>query len=240
MKYKRILLKLSGEALKESCPNSIYGEESFKNILKAIKLLSSNGIEVAIVVGAGNIYRGKMASELGLERVPADFMGMLGTIINAISLSSALKGIGVESEVYSPISPIDEVVKLYNPADAIKSLESGKVVFLAGGTGKPYFTTDTAATLRAIETKCDAIFVAKNGVDGLYSDDPNVNPNAKFIKEITYDEILELKLQVMDLSAIELLLDKDIDIRIFSISDFSNFEKIAKGEEVGSVCRKGK
>ena len=240
MKYKRILLKLSGEALKESCPNSIYGEESFKNILKAIKLLSSNGIEVAIVVGAGNIYRGKMASELGLERVPADFMGMLGTIINAISLSSALKGIGVESEVYSPISPIDEVVKLYNPTDAIKSLESGKVVFLAGGTGKPYFTTDTAATLRAIETKCDAIFVAKNGVDGLYSDDPNVNPNAKFIKEITYDEILELKLQVMDLSAIELLLDKDIDIRIFSISDFSNFEKIAKGEEVGSVCRKGK
>lgn len=240
MKYKRILLKLSGEALKESCPNSIYGEESFKNILKAIKLLSSNGIEVAIVVGAGNIYRGKMASELGLERVPADFMGMLGTIINAISLSSALKRIGVESEVYSPISPIDEVVKLYNPTDAIKSLESGKVVFLAGGTGKPYFTTDTAATLRAIETKCDAIFVAKNGVDGLYSDDPNVNPNAKFIKEITYDEILELKLQVMDLSAIELLLDKDIDIRIFSISDFSNFEKIAKGEEVGSVCRKGK
>lgn len=240
MKYKRILLKLSGEALKESCPNSIYGEESFKNILKAIKLLSSNGIEVAIVVGAGNIYRGKMASELGLERVPADFMGMLGTIINAISLSSALKGIGVGSEVYSPISPIDEVVKLYNPTDAIKSLESGKVVFLAGGTGKPYFTTDTAATLRAIETKCDAIFVAKNGVDGLYSDDPNVNPDAKFIKEITYDEILELKLQVMDLSAIELLLDKDIDIRIFSISDFSNFEKIAKGEEVGSVCRKGK
>lgn len=240
MKYKRILLKLSGEALKESCPNCIFGKESFESILKAIKLLTDHDIQVAIVVGAGNIYRGKMASELNLERVPADFMGMLGTIINAISLSSALRSLGVESDVYSPISPIDEVVKTYNPESAIKSLEEGKVVFLAGGTGKPYFTTDTAATLRAIETKCDAIFVAKNGVDGLYSDDPNVNPDAKFIKEITYDEILELKLQVMDLSAIELLLDKDIDIRIFSISDFSNFEKIAKGEDVGSVCRKGK
>ena len=239
MKYKRILLKLSGEALKESCPNSIFGSESFKNILKAIKLLHTSGIQVAIVVGAGNIYRGKMASDLGLERVPADFMGMLGTMINAVGLASALRNIDVPSVVFSPISPIEDVVSLYNKEDAIKALENNNVVFLAGGTGKPYFTTDTAATLRAIETECDAIFVAKNGVDGLYSDDPNINPDAKFIKEITYKEILELKLQVMDLSAIELLLDKNIDIRIFSMSDFSNFEKIAHGEDVGSVCKKG-
>lgn len=240
MKYKRILLKLSGEALKENCPNSIFGDESFKKILKAIKLLHTSGIQVAIVVGAGNIYRGKMASELGLERVPADFMGMLGTMINAVGLASALRNIGVPSVVFSPISPIEDVVSLYNKEEAIKALENNNVVFLSGGTGKPYFTTDTAATLRAIETECDAIFVAKNGVDGLYSDDPKTNPNAKFIKEITYQEILELKLQVMDLSAIELLLDKNIDIRIFSMSDFSNFEKIAAGEDVGSVCKKGK
>ena len=240
MKYKRILLKLSGEALKESNPNSIFGEESFKHILKAITLLHNNGIEIAIVVGAGNIYRGKMAAELGLERIPADFMGMLGTMINAISIASALRNNGIESVVYSPISPIEGVVKLYDKDDAIKSLSEGKVTFLAGGTGKPFFTTDTAATLRAIEVGCDAIFMAKNGVDGLYDDDPNKNPHAKFIKEITYNEILELKLQVMDLSAIELLLDKDIDIRIFSMSNFANFEKIAKGEDVGSVCKKGK
>ena len=237
--YKRILLKLSGEALKEGSKESILNPERVSEIASAIKVLTDAGIQVAIVCGAGNIWRGKLAQDLGFERVPADFMGMLGTIVNAVALSSTLKTINVESVVFSPISPIDEVVELYNPDRVDEVLNQNKVAFLAGGTGKPYFTTDTAATLRAIENKCDAIFVAKNGVDGLYDSDPNKNKDAKFIKEITYKEILELKLQVMDLSAIELLLDKNIEIRIFSMADFSNFEKIAAGEDVGSVCKKG-
>ena len=237
--YKRILLKLSGEALKEGMKDSILNPENVATIARAIKTLTDSGIQVAIVCGAGNIWRGKLAQEIGFDRVSADYMGMLGTVINAVALSSSLKTIGVDSVVFSPISPINGVVEEYNADRADEVLSQNKVAFLAGGTGKPYFTTDTAATLRAIETKCDAIFVAKNGVDGLYDDDPNKNPNAKFIKEITYKEIIQLKLQVMDLSAIELLLDKDIEIRIFSMADFSNFEKIAAGEDVGSVCKKG-
>lgn len=237
--YKRILLKLSGEALKEGVKDSILNPENVSTIAKMIKVLTDSGIQVAIVCGAGNIWRGKLAQEIGFDRVPADYMGMLGTVINAVAISSALKHIGVDSVVFSPISPIEGVVEEYDAARADEVLNQNKVAFLAGGTGKPYFTTDTAATLRAIETKCDAIFVAKNGVDGIYDDDPNKNPNAKFIKEITYKQIIELKLQVMDISAIELLLDKDIEVRIFSMADFSNFEKIAKGEDVGSVCKKG-
>lgn len=237
--YKRILLKLSGEALKEGSKESILNPVRVNQIAEAIKCLVSKNIQVAIVVGAGNIWRGAFAEQLGFDRVSADYMGMLGTIVNAVTLSSSLKTIGVESVVFSPISSIEGVVNDYNPVEVDKVLNENKVAFLAGGTGKPYFTTDTAATLRAIENNCDAIFVAKNGVDGLYDSDPNKNPQAKFIKEITYKEILELNLQVMDLSAIELLLDKDIEIRIFSMSDFSNFEKIARGEDVGSVCKKG-
>lgn len=237
--YKRILLKLSGEALKEGVKDSILNPSNLSIIAKMIKVLTDSGIQVAIVVGAGNIWRGKLAQEIGFDRVPADYMGMLGTIINAVAISSSLKNIGINSVVFSPISPIDGVVEQYNASKVDEVLNKNQVAFLAGGTGKPYFTTDTAATLRAIETKCDAIFVAKNGVDGIYDDDPKKNPNAKFIKEITYKQIIELNLQVMDISAIELLLDKDIEVRIFSMADFSNFEKIARGEDVGSVCKKG-
>ena len=166
--YKRVLLKLSGEALGEKGSSNIIDVESLNSICEKIKILHDDGLEVAIVIGAGNIWRGTVAEKIGIERVPADYMGMLGTVINAVAMSSALKKIGVPSVVYSAIPEIKEVTIAYD-ADKVKSdLSQGKICFLAGGTGKPFFTTDTAATLRAIETDCDAILMAKNGVKGVY------------------------------------------------------------------------
>lgn len=235
--YKRLLLKLSGEALKDN-DSSILSGKTIKEFAKVIKNLHDNGFEICVVIGAGNIWRGKIAEEVGLDRVPADFMGMMGTIINAVALSNALKNIDVPTLVTSALPEIPEIDTNYSPELAIKAMEEGKVVFLAGGTGKPYFSTDTAATMRAIETNCDVILVGKNGVEGIYSADPNKDPNAKFIKTITFDEILNLNLQIMDISAIELIKDKNIQIRIFSMSNPENFLKVANGEDIGSVCKR--
>lgn len=235
--YKRLLLKLSGEALKANDPSILSGP-MIKDFAKVIKTLHDNGFEICVVIGAGNIWRGKIAEEVGLDRVPADFMGMMGTIINAVALSNALKNIGVPTLVTSALPEIPEIDTNYSPKVAIKAMEEGKVVFLAGGTGKPYFSTDTAATMRAIETNCDVILVGKNGVEGIYTADPNKDPNAKFIRTITYDEILNLNLQIMDISAIELIKDKNIQIRIFSMSNPENFLKVANGEDIGSVCKR--
>lgn len=235
--YKRLLLKLSGEALKDNDPSILSGK-TIKEFAKVIKNLHDNGFEICVVIGAGNIWRGKIAEEVGLDRVPADFMGMMGTIINAVALSNALKNIDVPTLVTSALPEIPEIDTNYSPELAIKAMEEGKVVFLAGGTGKPYFSTDTAATMRAIETNCDVILVGKNGVEGIYSADPNKDPNAKFIKTITFDEILNLNLQIMDISAIELIKDKNIQIRIFSMSNPENFLKVANGEDIGSVCKR--
>ena len=235
--YKRLLLKLSGEDLKDNDPSILSGK-TIKEFAKVIKSLHDNNFEICIVIGAGNIWRGKIAEEVGLDRVPADFMGMMGTVINAVALSNALKNIGVPTLVTSALPEIPEIDTNYSKELAIKSMEEGKVVFLAGGTGKPYYSTDTAATMRAIETNCDVILVGKNGVEGIYTADPNKDPNAKFIKSITYDEILNLNLQIMDISAIELIKDKNIQIRIFSMSNPENFLKVANGEDIGSVCKR--
>lgn len=235
--YKRILLKLSGEALKGDSKN-IVDEQYLKEIAKVIKDIHDMGTEVAVVVGAGNIWRGKIAESIGLDRVPADFMGMIGTVVNAVCLSSALKNIGVESIVTSAVNEIDGVVAPYSIDLAKQELNKGKVVFLAGGTGKPYFTTDTAATMRAIELKCDAILMGKNGVEGIYDSDPRKNPNAKFIKDVSYDKIISLGLEVMDLTAVELIKNTDIQIRVFSMNDLSNFGKVIAGEDIGTTCHK--
>jgi len=239
--YKRILLKLSGEALKGSDTKHILDVDYLQSIVKVIKKIHDDGIEVCVVIGAGNIWRGKVADRIGIDRVPADYMGMLGTVINAVATSSALAKIGVESVVLSAVPEIEGVTHAYDKNLAKSALNCNKVVFLAGGTGKPFFTTDTAATLRAIELDCDAILMAKNGVDGVYSDDPRVNPKAEFLKDLTYDEILERNLAVMDRSAVELIKDKDIDIRVFNMANLDNFEKVVLGEDIGTTChRKGK
>lgn len=238
--YKRVLLKLSGESLKGQS-ELILDAKFVDEIAKMIASLVKKNIQPAIVIGAGNIFRGKIASDIGIERVPADYMGMMGTVINAIALSNALKKYHVDSLVTSALPAVKEISVDYDVNIAKKALEEGKVVFLSGGTGKPFFTTDTAATMRAIELDCEAILMGKNGVEGVYTDDPRQNKDAKFIKDITYDEIIEMKLSVMDQTAVELIKDKDIDIRVFSMIDLNNFERVINGEDIGTTChRKGK
>lgn len=237
--YQRVLLKLSGEALKAQDHKQIIDVESLELLAKSVAEIYKRKIQVCIVIGAGNIWRGKLANDIGIESVPADFMGMLGTVINAVALSSSLKKYNVDSTVFSAIPSIDGVTEPYDKDNAIKALNDGKVVFLAGGTGKPFFTTDTAATLRAIELDCEAILMGKNGVDGVYSSDPTKDQDALFIKNISYKEMLNRELKIMDLTAIDLIKDKDIELRIFNMSNPLNFVKVIEGSDIGTTVKKG-
>ena len=237
--YKRVLLKLSGEALKDEKSLAVYDGDYMADLAKMMKELHDRGVEIGVVIGGGNIWRGKLRDEIGVDRVPADFMGMMATVMNAIALQGALKRQGVDSIVFTALPEIKDVSVTYTPDAAIKAMEEGKIAFFAGGTGKPYFTTDTAATMRALETNCEAIFMGKNGVKGLYDKDPIKYKDAKFIPSITFREIIDKNLQIMDLTAVELIKDKDIEIRLFSMEDPENFIKVAMGEELGTVCKKG-
>lgn len=238
--YKRVLLKFSGEALHEKTGTHTIDVECLNRLAEVVCGLHEQGTQIAIVIGGGNIWRGKIASKIGIEPVPADFMGMLGTVINCVAMSSSLKKHNVPTVVFSSVPAIEGVTVNYSKEEALKALNENKVVFLSGGTGKPFFTTDTASALRAIELDCEAILMGKNGVDGVYTSDPLVDPKAEFIKDITYPEILKRKLQIMDLSAVELLQDKDIDIRVFSMEDAKNFARVASGEDIGTTCHKEK
>ena len=236
--YKRILLKLSGEALKQDS-DSIYSQEGFLPIVDTIIALHNKGTQIGIVIGGGNIYRGKLADELKLEREPADYMGMCATVINCIGMASALNNRGVKATVYNALGAFPEdTCRAYDAEEAIKSMENGEVVFFAGGLGKPYFTTDTASARRAIETKCDAILMAKNGVEGVYDKDPRFHSDAKFLKDITYQQVLDLKLGVMDLTAVELLMKTDLQIRVFAMSDSENIMRVVDGEDIGTTVRR--
>ena len=237
MAYKRVLLKLSGEALKENS-DAILSGECLQSMAEMVKSIHDAGIQVCIVIGAGNIWRGKIAKDAGMEQFEADYMGMMGTVINAVALSAKLKLLGVPSLVTTAIGPVPEVNVAYSVEVADKAMNEGKVVFLSGGTGKPYFTTDTAATMRAIELNCDAILMGKNGVEGVYDKDPRKDARAKFFPVISYQEMIKLNLQIMDQTALELIKDKDIKVRVFRMNA-ENFIKAAKGENVGSVCQKG-
>ncbi len=237
MAYKRVLLKLSGEALKENS-DAILSGECLQSMAEMVKSIHEAGIQVCIVIGAGNIWRGKIAKDAGMEQFEADYMGMMGTVINAVALSAKLKLLGVPSLVTTAIGPVPEVNVAYSVEVADKAMNEGKVVFLSGGTGKPYFTTDTAATMRAIELNCDAILMGKNGVEGVYDKDPRKDASAKFFPVISYQEMIKLNLQIMDQTALELIKDKDIKVRVFRMNA-ENFIKAAKGENVGSVCQKG-
>ncbi|MCD8203538.1 MAG: UMP kinase [Coprobacillus sp.] len=237
--YKRVLLKLSGESLRQEEASQIIDVDYLKSTCDIIKLLYDQGIEIAIVIGAGNIWRGKLADEIGIERAPADYMGMLGTVINAVAISSALKNIEVPSIVFSSIPAIDGVTVPYEKEEAKKAMKEGKIIFLAGGTGKPFFTTDTAAITLAIDIDADAILMGKNGVDGVYSANPYEDPNATLYKSITYQEMIDNNLEIMDMTAVKMLVDKDIEIRIFNMAEPTNFIKVINGEDVGTTCRKG-
>ncbi|HPY38533.1 MAG: UMP kinase [Bacilli bacterium] len=236
--YKRILLKLSGEALSDNRQKLILDAKHLDIVATAIKSMYEQGVQIAIVVGAGNIWRGKLAEQIGIERSTADYMGMLGTIINALALQSAIEKTGLECRVMSAIE-VKAVSEPYIKKRAISHMEKGRIVIFGGGTGNPFFTTDTTATLRAIEIEADAILMAKNGVDGVYDDDPRTNKDAHFISEITFGELLSKNLQVMDQTAVSMIQYEDIIVHVFNMNDTNNFLRILNGEKIGTIVKKG-
>ena len=238
MKYQRVLVKLSGEALSGDGTSGIIDSKALLATAEALVNIAKLGVEVSVVIGAGNIARGSIVENSGIDRVTGDKMGMLGTIINSFAMSDAVKRLGVDSVVLSAV-PMESFTETYSKELADKYLSEKKVVVFGGGTGKPFFTTDTCATLRAIEIKADAIFMAKNGVDGIYNDDPRKNKDAKMYKSISCSEIIAQNLKVMDLTAVEMLKDQNIDVRVFNMSKAENFMKVANGEDVGTTIKRG-
>jgi uridylate kinase len=237
-KYERILIKLSGEALADHHERSILESTHLFKVAKAIKQIHAQGIQVSVVTGAGNIWRGKMAKSIGIESSTADYMGMLGTIINSLALQSALENEGVQCRVLSSIH-VEQVAENYIRRRAIRHLEKGRVVIFAGGTGSPYFSTDTTASLRAMEINAQAIFMAKNGVGGVYDADPKVVTSAQLIQKITFDDMLNRNLGVMDLTAISLIKNTDITIRVFDMNIDGLMVKILEDDTIGTTISKG-
>lgn len=236
--YKRILLKISGEALKGD-GNEIYSKEYLEQIYSIVKKITDMGTEVALVVGGGNIWRGNLASSLEIERTSGDYMGMLATIMNAMCLQSYFENKGLVTRVMSAVQ-CNAVCEPYIRRKAIRHLEKKRVVIFAGGIGSPYFTTDTAAALRAKEICADGIFMGKNGVEGVFTDDPKKNPMATLIKKTTYQEILAQGLKVMDATALGLLLDSTVDVRVFNMNDPENAVRAVKGEDLGTLITSSK
>ena len=231
--YNRILLKVSGEAL--------LGEQDFGIDYKPVDMSANEiaqavkeGVQIAVVVGGGNIFRGmKNSAKLGMDRASGDYVGMLATVMNAIALQSALKSINIDCRVQSALE-IKQVAEPYIRHRAIRHLEKGRVVIFAAGTGNPFFTTDTAAALRASEINADAMLMAKNGVDGVYDDDPRTNPNAKKLENIKYADIIKNDLKVMDTSACTLCEQNNIPIVVFDFAAKGSLNKIINGEKVGT------
>lgn len=236
-KYKRVLLKISGEFLAGEGTGKVLSAEILKSFAKAVKAIHDKGTDVAIVVGAGNIFRGREASEVGLERCNADYMGMLGTMINALALQDVLEAQGLDTRVQTALE-IDRVAEPYIRRKAISHLGKRRVIIFGGGTGNPFFSTDTTAALRAAEIGADLILMAKNGVEGVYDSDPRTNPNAHLFKELTYNEILARDLKVMDNTAATLCSNNNIDIIVYNMADMSNIERIIDGEAIGTHIRK--
>ncbi len=233
-KYKRIVLKISGEALSGNNSGGI-DEKTIMNISKEVKKANNMGIEIAIVVGGGNIWRG--ASAKLTDRATSDYMGMLATVINGMALQDALESIGVPTRVQTAIE-MRQVAEPYIRRRAIRHMEKGRVVIFSGGSGNPYFSTDTTAALRAAEMNAEVILLAKKGVEGVYDDDPNINPTATMYHKLNYIDILNQELKVMDSTATSLCMDNDIPIIVFSIEKPENIVKIIKGEKIGTVIKR--
>jgi uridylate kinase len=235
--FKRILLKLSGEALLGDLP---YGADPDRiaAIAQEVKTVADRGVEIAIVVGGGNIYRGLKGAAEGMDRATGDYMGMLATVLNALALQDALEKTGAVTRVQSAIT-ISEVAEPYIRRRAMRHLEKGRIVIFAAGTGNPFFTTDTAAALRALEIHAEAILMGKHGVEGVYSADPRLDAGAKFIPEISHREAIEQRLQVMDSTALSLCMDNGLPLYVFNIDDERNIDRIVCGGRVGTVVRTG-
>ncbi|HKN95181.1 MAG TPA: UMP kinase [Thermoleophilaceae bacterium] len=231
--FRRVLLKLSGEALMGSLD---YGAdpERIAAIAEQVHRVADRGVQVAIVVGGGNIYRGLKGAAEGMDRATGDYMGMLATVLNALALQDALEKRGAHTRVQSAIT-ISEVAEPYIRRRAMRHLEKGRIVIFAAGTGNPFFTTDTAAALRALEIHAEAILMAKNAVEGVYDADPRTNPDANFIPELTHHQAIERRLQVMDSTALSLCMDNMLPIYVFNVDDERNIDRIVSGERVGTV-----
>lgn len=232
--YKRILIKLSGESLCPAQGNGIDFDviEKVAQMIKGVKALK---VEIAIVIGGGNIFRGAPATKNGMDRTSADYMGMLATVINAMALQSALENTGIFTRVMTAIE-MPRIAEPYIRRRAIRHLEKGRIVIFAGGTGNPYFTTDTTAALRAAETCADVILKATK-VDGIYSDDPVLNPNAVKFDELSYIDVIKKKLKVMDSTAITLCMDNKIPINVFNMNEKDVIKRILQGEKVGTTVK---
>jgi uridylate kinase len=233
--YKRVILKLSGEAL--AGPNKIGIDPiTVRNIAQEIKEAATLGVEIGIIVGGGNIWRGKSASEMGMERASADYMGMLATVMNALALQNALELLGVETRAMTSIS-MESVAEPYIRRRAIRHLEKGRIVIFGGGTGNPYFSTDTTAALRAAEIGAKAILMAKNGVDGVYTADPKTDESATKYDELSFLELVTKDLKVMDSTAATLCMDNDIDIVVFDMNVPGNIKLAMSGHKIGTTVK---
>jgi uridylate kinase len=231
--FRRILVKLSGEALMGSEP---YGIEPDRvtAIAREVDGLNRRGVEVALVIGAGNIYRGMAAAAEGMDRATADYAGMLATLLNCLTVQDALERLGAQTRLLSAIT-VSEVAEPYIRRRAIRHLEKGRIVIFAGGTGNPFFTTDTAAALRALEIGAEAILMGKNAVDGVYDGDPRLDPRAAFLPELTHKDAIERSLKVMDTTALSLCMDNNLPIYVFGLDDERNIERLVSGERVGTI-----
>ncbi|OCS87704.1 UMP kinase [Caryophanon tenue] len=234
--YKRVVIKLSGEALAGEAGFGL-SPQIIKEVAKQVKEVVDLGVEVAVVVGGGNIWRGKIGSEMGMERASADYMGMLATVMNSLALQDALEKLDIETRVQSSIV-MTQVAEPYIRRKAVRHLEKKRVVIFAAGTGNPYFSTDTTAALRAAEINADAILMAKNNVDGVYSADPRVDKDAVKYDTLTYLDVIQQGLQVMDSTASTLCMDNDIPLIVFSISEEGNIRRAVQGEKIGTVVRR--
>jgi uridylate kinase len=231
--FKRVLIKLSGEALMGPLD---YGTDpaTVQAIAQQLKTVHDRGVEIAVVQGAGNIYRGLESAAQGMDRATADYMGMLATVLNTLTLQDALESLGVHTRVQSALT-ISEVAEPYIRRRAMRHLEKGRIVIFAAGTGNPFFTTDTAAALRALEIHAEVLLMAKNGVEGVYTADPRTEPTAEFIPEITAREALQRDLRVMDSNALALCMDNHLNIHVFNMADDSNINRIVSGDRVGTL-----
>jgi uridylate kinase len=235
-KYKRVLLKLSGEALMGNTPNALH-PPTVHRIASQIKAVHGLGLEICVVIGGGNIFRGLQGSAQGMERTTADYMGMLATVMNALAMQSSLETMGIFTRVISAI-PMDQVCEPYIRRRAVRHLEKGRVCIFAAGTGNPYFTTDTAATLRASEMSCEVIFKGTQ-VDGVYDSDPKKNPRARRYDRVSYDTVLQKHLAVMDASAIALARDNSLPIVVFSLEDENAFFDVVQGRGRFTIVEPG-
>jgi uridylate kinase len=233
--YQRVLVKLSGEALMGDLE---YGTdlETVQAIAKQLKSVRDRGVEVSVVLGAGNIYRGLKGAAAGMDRATADYMGMLAIVLNALTLQDALEKDGVHTRVMSALT-ISEVAEPYIRRRAMRHLEKGRIVIFAAGTGNPFFTSDTAAALRALEMHAEIILMAKNGVEGVYTADPKIDPGAGFIPEIAARDAIARDLKVMDVTALSLCMENKLPINVFNMNDERNIDRIISGERVGTLVK---